>query len=351
MKTKWIASAALLAVVAAADVCSAYNTHGEWGSNNVTMRASSVSFPVGSSYRTALSNVVSRYFNNPSNMWFTQTWDDTSVGLNNGQNEVWFSSSSTYSPAVCYWWNSFWTGNINEADVVFYNGIAYTSSMNKTSLLPFGGSLRPFETTAAHEYGHAAGLLHEADEYNIMGSDWTHIHCNGSTCRSYVGEDAADGLVALYGANSGFQDVCVSLHKYLGVSGEYSTHQKCIMTNSAGSLLASNSFNGQRRYLVNNGQTVQVEFSFENQGASTQTVTVGFYVSTDSNITTADTRIATRSLTLSVDNVLTSRSTVTLPSNLVSGTTRYLGAIIDYNNVLAEVDSSNNAAYHIIQVN
>lgn len=61
--------------------------------------------------------------------------------------------------------------------------------------LAYGGGSRPFQTTAIHEFGHAAGLGHENAEYNIMGEDWTHISCNGSTYRSYVGEDANDGLV------------------------------------------------------------------------------------------------------------------------------------------------------------
>jgi hypothetical protein len=346
-----VAIAAIL-LAAQAYIAEAYVTHGRWSSNQITMRASSVSFPSGSSYRTALQTVANRYFNNPSQMWFSQLYDDTSVSFNNGQSEVWFTSDSSYSPAWTFWWYDFWTGKIKEADIVFYNGVSYTTSMTKTSLWPYGGASRPFETTAMHEYGHAAGLQHEDDEYNIMGQDWTHIHCNGQTCRSYVGEDAADGLVALYGVvSSGFEDLSVTLFKYTGASGGYSQHGLCKMFSTAGAELAWASFNGQRRYNVNKGQQVKVEFTYENNGRSTQTRRAGFYLSSDSTITTADTLLATQNFTLSRDGVFTSQTTLTIPSWLTSGTTYYLGVIIDDNAGLAEVDEANNAAYHIIRVN
>lgn len=317
------------------------------------MRASAVSFPVGNSYRTALGTVTSRIYNNPSNFWFTQTYGDTSVAFNNGQNEVWFSSNSDHSPAVTYTWTSWWSGDLIEADVVFFNGIAYTTSMNKTSLWSYGGASRPFQTTAMHEYGHAAGLGHENDEYNIMGRDWTHIHLNGSTARSYLGEDAADGLVSLYGAvSSGFEDLSMSHWKWTGESGEYSVHGLTKMySNSTGSELSFSNFNGQRRYNVSRGSTYRVEFTFENNGRSTQTPSVGFYISTNNIISTADTLVRTVTPTIGRGNVQTTWYTVTIPSNLTSGSTYYLGAIIDRTGSIAEVDESNNAAYHIIRIN
>lgn len=350
MKSSQLAVLGLVALGIAANAI-AWNSYGTWASNFPRMRASAVSFPDGNSYRTALGVVATRYLNNPSELGFNQTYGDGSVAFNNGQNEVWFSADSDYSPAVTFWWTA--GSTIVEADVIFYNGEAYTSSMTKTSLWTFGGSYRPFETTACHEYGHAAGLLHENDEYNIMGQDWTHIHCNGQTARSYVGEDACDGLVDTYGRYSGgnIQDVSVSLHKYLGTHGEYSTHQMSKMYTSGGSVLASDSYNGQPRYKVGKGQTVKVGFTYENEGETTQTVNVGFYISTNSTISTGDTLIATGWVTESRGNVHSITSTVNIPENLTSGKTYYLGVIIDYDNALSEVDGSNNAAYHIIKIN
>ena len=87
-----------------------------------------------------------------------------------------------------------------------------------------------------------------------------------------------------------------------------------------------------------------VNFSDAAVGAST----TGFYLSTDANITTADTLLTTRSAP-----ALTGyggamwydyeSQTVTLPGNLAPGT-YYLGAISDYNNAITESDESNNAS-------
>lgn len=341
-------------MTAMADTAGAYSTHGYWSSSHATMRSAKVSFPAGSSWRSALNTVVSRYYNNPSNFWFSQQHGDTSVGFDNGQNEVWFSSNSSYSPAVTYWWYYWWAPNrLKEADIVFYNGVSYTTSMSKTSLWPFGGSYRPFQTTAMHEYGHAAGLSHEDGEYNIMGEDWTHIHCNGQTARSYVGEDACDGLVGIYGVYGGnFQDVSVTLWRYWYDGGEYSKHRKSKMFYTSGVVLPSTAYNGQRRYKVSKGQTVKVEFSYENNGASTQSVKIGFYLSTNSYISTADRFLGSGNITISRDNVATTaNSYIWIPSDLISGETYYLGAIIDYNGAVSEVDEGNNRAYHVIRIN
>src|SRR5688572_3219931 len=91
-----ILASAAIAGFAASD-SSAWTTIGSWDGNNITIRASSVSFPPGNSYRTALGTVTSRIFNNPSNFWITQAYDDGSVGFDNGQNEVWFTADSDYA--------------------------------------------------------------------------------------------------------------------------------------------------------------------------------------------------------------------------------------------------------------
>lgn len=322
----------------------------KWASNNTTMQASGVSFPPGNAYTAALGTVVSRWFTNPSNFWFTQTYNDPSVGLGNGQNEVWFSAdASLCSPAVTHYrWNA--AGNLTEADICFHVSAGYTTSMTKSSLWTYGGSSRPFETTAMHEYGHALGLGHEADEYNIMGSDWTHLSLNGSTARSYSGEDANDGAVFLYGQFSG-EDMGIVHMKRTGASGEYSTHGMTKLYNSSGVELPFTVFNGQRRYNVSRGQTVRVEFTYENNGATSKSPNVGFYTSTNSTITTGDTRFHTFTLGLGRADVLTYTRTITIPTTLTRGSTYYLGAITDWNNLIPEVTEANNAAYHIIKVN
>lgn len=327
----------------------------KWGSNSITLRSSSVGFPAGSTWLSALSTSIARVNDNPSPFNFSLSSGDTSVGFDNGQNEIWFSSDSAYSPAVTYTWSTcYWLfgyhASIDETDIIFYNGTSYTTSTTPTALWPYGGSSRPIQTTAIHEIGHALGLNHVNTEYNIMGQDWTHIHANGGVARAYFGEDASSGAVSLYGLGSG-EDLALTQWKHLGASGEYSTHQRTKLYTTGGVEIAGSSFEGARRYNVNKGQTVQFELSAENNGANTQTGTLGFYVSTNDLISTADTLIGTGSLTLSRDGVHTFKVNLVVPSNLVSGTNYWLGAVIDRTGAISEISEANNATYIPIRIN
>lgn len=331
----------------------------KWDSNNVTLRAGSTSFPSGSAFGNSLQTAVNRLNSNPSKFWFSLAFGDSSVGLNNGENEVWFSSNQDIldgAPAItltwshCYWAFGMHYG-IDETDVVFDVNEPYTTSMSKSSLWSFGGMFRPFETTAVHELGHAMGLNHENRWYNIMGEDWTHIHVNGTTARSYLGEDAANGSVLLYGATSAnSQDLSLSNFKYLGTSGEYSTHQPTRLYNSADAVLGWYNDGGEARYYVNKGQSVKLELTGENNGKDSQTVKIAYYISTNSTISTADRLIGTGTVTLSRNQPATFKSNLVIPADLTSGTNYWVGAIVDYDDALVETTSTNNATYMPIRV-
>jgi hypothetical protein len=328
----------------------------KWTSIPPRMRAAGVSFPAGV-WRDALTDSISRWNTNPSNFYFNLTYNEPGVGLDNGENEVWFTNDNNLlngAPAIAYtWWscNIFSSIKINESDVLFDSRVPYTPSTNKSSLWPYGGSSRPFQTTSSHEFGHALGLLHVNTIYNVMGQDWNHIHTNAGIARNYPGEDASNGAVFLYGLYSPpINDLSVVHWKRLGSNGEYSTHTRTQMYNTAGALLSSFNDAGEPRYRVNRGQQVQIELTYENDGAATQTVGVGYYISTNDNISTVDRLIATASYTLARDIPLTSKSTVTIPSDLALGN-YYIGAIVDRTNAVSEQYENNNSAYIAIQVN
>ena len=84
---------------------------------------------------------------------------------------------------------------------------------------------------------------------------------------------------------------------------------------------------------------------------TTRPVNVGYYLSTDSMIATTDRRIATRAVTLGREDVDTLKQSLLIPTDLVAGRTYWIGAIVDWDNLLVEVDASNNAAYHTVLVN
>lgn len=359
MNSKLVCILVAIGMLVAVETSQADVTYGRWKGNSCQMSASELSFPYKSAYRRALGTITSRFNLNPSEFSISQLYGDLVVRLENNQNEVWFSNDPEIDPAWTFW-SVDADGYIKEADVVFFSGAPYTASMSKLDSWAYGGAYLTFETTAMHEYGHVAGLDHEATEYNIMGLDWTHVHCNGSRLRSYLGEDACHGLIKLYGSYSSGnrQDVSVSLFKWTGSitasNGDlYSVHDKCKMYfSTSDNELDYTNFEGQRRYNVSIGQQAKVEFTWENNGETPKKPNVGWYISTDSTITTSDTLFETTSLPrLYIGHTDTLLTTITIPTNLTSGTTYYLGAIIDYDNKINETDENNNAAYHIIRVN
>lgn len=353
-----VSVAALSAFLSVVDSTDAYTISAKkWSSNSMTMNVHIASFPANSALRSSLNIVERRFAMNPSQFWIQHNWNYTSTpSLTNTVSEVWFASRSVVgAPAKT---TITWTTADNvivRADVVFANDEPYTTSMNKTSLWPYGGTGRPFETTALHEYGHVAGLGHEADEYNIMGQDWTHIQCNGQNARSYLGADASAGLMALYGRDStaSIEDVSATVFRYAAADGEYSTHRMCDVKTITGTVMTGPLFNGQPRYSVNKGSSYQFEYTLENSGELARSVQVRFYLSSDSIIQTTDRLLYTVSslVPIGLSNVKEFEAPLLIPANLVSGSTHYVGVIVDSNNALLEVEENNNAAYHIIRVN
>lgn len=346
----------LVAAMALSSNSTAHTNIGRrWATNKIIMQAHTDSFPVGSPFRAALGTVENRFlYEQPSPVYFNFTYDDPSCSLRNNQNEIWFTAEPQTAPGRAYRWYCTSTGFLVKADIVFDSNVTFTTSTDKTSILSYGSltGARPFETLAIHELCHVAGLGHEDDEYNVMGEDYTHITCNGSQYRSYIGEDAGDGLVSLYGSfNVGGQDLGVTLFKRTGESDGYSHHGKCRMYTSSGGYVGNTWFEGQQRYTVHSGGTFQVEFTYENNGASTlDDVPLGFYLSTNSYISKFDTRIASQTINLGRGNVYTGRRTITLPTNLSYGQVLYLGVIVEDGDNILEFCEDNNAAYHIVKV-
>src|SRR6185369_18005349 len=93
-------------------------------------RASAVGFPSGSSWRSALGDVVSWWNKTPADFAFDLTYDEATVGVHNGQNEIWFSTDDYYldgAPAVAVSW---YTGsNLTESDVLLDANQSYTTSL------------------------------------------------------------------------------------------------------------------------------------------------------------------------------------------------------------------------------
>lgn len=340
----------------------------KWNSPSIAMRASPRGFKVGI-WRNTLKDAIKKVNLNPSRFRFNLQIATEGVRLNNGQNEIWWSRDAGVlngAPAIAYSW---WTCKrdwrdwfkkkvyLREVDIIFdhrmYTEGKWTGGKKKESLLYYGGSKRLFQGTAVHELGHAMGLGHENREYNIMGADYSHIHANGTGARTYFGEDAGKGAVALYGRRRDeWEDVGVVHWRYSGRSGEYSTHSKSRVFDTDGNVLAIHQINKETGYRVRPGQGVLAEFTFENNGKSRRVwVKVGYYISKNDLITTLDRRIGGAKLRLHRGDVWTRRQKLTIPTDLISGKNYWIGAIVDEDDKISEAVEWNNATYIPIRIN
>jgi len=330
--------------------------------NEIIVRSSSNSFPAGQ-WLNGLQNAINQFNDHPSRLFYTRVNDDGFVSLNNGQNEVWGSTDPNIlqgAPAIAYSrWDCFRTptglvARMTEGDVIFdYGGTRWTPLTQKNQLFTYTGSARLLQATAIHEFGHAAGLLHENTRYNVMGSDFTHVHTNGGVTNAYLGEDTGTANVFLYGlwANAP-QDLGVSHWRYSGAQGEYSAHARTRLFNDlTGAQMPTTLVNGELGFIVRRGQAVRAEFTYENNGRTTvSAVPVSYHVSLDDLISAADLRIGTASLTLVRDSASTLNKALRVPTSLVVNRNYWLGVVINPTGTVAEPNRINNATYIPIRV-
>jgi hypothetical protein len=336
-------------------------------SNTVGFKMQLSSIPPGSPQRAGIVEAIQILNENPSNIRARINSDTEWVSVGNGQNEVWFTDNSIVhggAPALCIrHYNPFLVGiwNLMEADVIFNPDEIYTNSRNMFDLFPYGAIPRPIQTTALHEFGHAMGLEHENRIYNIMGEDWTHVNTAGSRVTASRGPDMSFALESIYGGMTSPEivDLSVSHFKYLGVDGEYSTHQRTVIGpaisgESVGTWFAGADDDmdpGQLFYSVRPGQTVTAEFTLENNGLkSVPGVRVRYVLSTNKTITTLDRTLLEVVHPFPNDRPVTKRTILRIPSDVSAGTRMYIGIIIDANDAIAESTERNNATFIPIQI-
>lgn len=321
------------------------------------LRPAFQSFPDGSAWKNAIQEAVDRWYQTPGNMWYNAAYGDTTVGIGNGENEIWFTTPNSgalggaYAKSIINFSCDPLRVAMEEVDVLFNNGHPYTPSHYKSDLWPYGGGFRPFQGTAIQQLGYGLGLLPEGNEYNSMGVDFTHIHANDFTATSYVGEDAAYGTAQIYGLYpDSYEDLSVAHWKYAGYgsSDGFSAHDRTRIYDSVGNLSYYYDA-GEPRYIVYRGQQVQAEFTYENNGTNAQNTVIDFRLSSNQYISSSDTWIGAYYLTLNRGSANTYTHTVTIPNNISPG--KYsLGVLIDRDNTLGEMREDNNATYINVDV-
>ena len=342
-------AAALTAGFVLSPVADAYTL---WGPKWAASPTLYISSSQASTYATEwglIQATASRLTQNAANIgFFVGVDDDTDQTYGNKESEVVFTTSNYWlcgSDACCYRYADSTGKNIAETDV-FMNIVAWETTNTTTNMWAYGGGKRPISTVAMHEFGHVLGLSHTNNLYNMMGQAHTHINTNGSNYTVRVGEDATSGLRSLYGSTTGaYEDLEVSHWMYDGVSGEYSTHKRTRLYDSAGTVLTNTGTALVPVYSVTKGSKVKLEATFENNGALAHSGSYKVYLSLDSTITSSDTELLLSTFSLGPDTPYTNTASVTIPSTLSSGTTYYLGISLDTYGAITEVDEANNYAY------
>lgn len=323
--------------------------------------AGALSYPEGSPQRGAFLLAQGRWNETPGNFTFgTPLWGAAKVKRYNGDSETWYTSDQGILKgrgAVCTSVNAYTIpAKIVEADIFFDAAEPWYYTEARADSWAYGGTKSPFVNAALHELGHAFGLKHVNSIYNIMGTDGTHVTANGGIFRAYVGEDAIEGQVFLYGENAGAgADLSVSHWKYGWADGEYSAHIDTEIFPPGGNVrvaINGTRLQGRQVYRVKRGQPYDTEFTYENNGVADEDgVDVGFYISTDATITTADRKV--RSFKIGkIGRGLpgTWRNRVDIPADLIAGQVYYLGVIIDSDDSTGELVEQNNAAFLPIHV-
>lgn len=270
----------------------------------------------------------------------TTNWAGTYGTYASGQNDI-FKSETACSDGCAYVFQSCSRGII-EADVAFKAnpaGTSWTGVSTKTSHTPYGGTFADMRSVALHELGHAIGLAHTSNRYNLMGDSWRVSHTNGAASYPYVASDDAAGVIALYGVATGAKNELGATHwRRTGSSGEYSTHGFVNLYNSAGTALVGSTFRGNELiYTVRRGATVQPGFLIENHGGSGGgTIYTRYYLSTNDTIGFNDTQLANVWGTSPGRGQSSEpRQSITIPASTVAGT-YFIGIIVDATNSISE---------------
>ncbi|MBK8814068.1 MAG: hypothetical protein IPN42_00425 [Methylococcaceae bacterium] len=346
-----------------------------------------VTIPEGSPQYFAILEALDRMNRNPSNFRYEFGGMDNNDGIaaNNGESEISMqdlgpdfsknsaveSSDSDYSP----------TCTATESDIVINthyrmnrppnDSNKLSVSKTKNQLFAYGGSYASLVSTVMHELGHSAGLHHECDVLNLMGGN-NLLTANGNEFEPYIGEDAATGLITLFGRSvSALEDVSLSHWRYgdklAAKDGSiFSIHHRTRVFDSNKNELKTvcpyinSDLDGppisncpEPVYRVVKGQPVNIELTYENAGKTTPvSIEARYYLSNDNKIDQSDTLIKTRTYSIKRDGKpSTFTTTLIIPKAVISSRDYWLGCVIKLSQKnLIESNEADNRTYVGIKV-
>lgn len=320
-----------------------YRTCGDenitWDNSRVTMYISTTSFPPDSVWDTRLQNAMWHWNNVKGSNWNFYYGRDTDGSHNNSNDrtEIYLDGDEgpggalavTHMRWTCYWLFGYHSW-YNEADLEFNSN--YSWNTGTYSFSNPTGSPYSFEGVALHEMGHVLGLNHSDSVMATLNSYYPNSGPFGNSMVWDPHPDDRQGVHYLYSDSTTETDIaCSSMRR----------------TGSGTSNVTTSPSSASR------GSSVTIQYTFSNLGTSTVTFNIGFYLSTNSYISTGDTLLGTNTgAWASAGAYGTYTRTLTIPTSISPGT-YWLGVIVDYNGAVSESNESNNAVpmAHSITIN
>ena len=305
-----------------------------WNGTTQTFRATPISFPSGSTFRTAL--------NSASNGWNQDTpgsrfrfaivyQDSSSYSLGDGNNSILFTSDWDWGPgtqavarsrrSACAW--PFWRSRITEADILFNPARTWNTATQPG--VPLSTTSENFTIVALHELGHTFGLNHENDVMGTMDEFYPDSGPIGNSNDVHPHADDSLGNRVGYGTAATERDFAASAFRRTG--------------------------GGSSREITTRGTTFRgipqaFQFTISNRGTVNQSgLRVQFYLSTDRNITTGDRLLGSATFGLNAGITSTPTANVTVPTTVPAGN-YFFGYIVDPTRQITETDEGNNAVAH-----
>jgi Matrixin/CARDB len=312
----------------------AFSTDGAtWGGASTTLSLNSTSFPAGNVFNNNAQFAMSdwngvagsafRFFVNSTNC-------DPNVHLPTSDNCVAFVAASSLNGALGVTTTASLFGSMLNADVRFNVGTSWTSGLNVADF-SFGPPFS-FRGVARHEFGHVLGLCHEDRTGNVVLMN--SLYTAGGVKPANPHWDDRNGVRSLYSGSGSERDLIAYMWKKT--------------TNDVTGCASSATFSvpvASVPTLANAGDTVTLEYSFENAGnLASGNFNIAFLLSTNNIISIADTLVGTN---LGASAPAHSRGTFTralvVPGNTPPGTF-FLGICLDQNNGVSESNEGNNCA-------
>jgi len=298
-----------------------------WESSWVEYRVSNISFPPRSAANTALKRAWTGWNSySPGSVFHFvfRSVGDTSWSSGDGRNSIAFTSdygwgSGTLAVTMlrfdpCWWFDD---GSIIETDVMFNPGRTW----NFASYPAPDVRANSLALVAAHELGHALGLLHEDTRMATMNSFYPDSGVLGNNNDPDPHADDVAGSRFLYGASSSTsRDLAMSVFKRTG----------------AGTSALISAPTTARK-----GSIRTLSFTFSNRGTIRENSVVRVYASSDRRITTSDRFLGEMALWADPGFEGTFTVTLPIPTTLVTGY-YYLGFVADPGSTIPETDEDNN---------